>query len=122
MRVSLVDTQTFSLTLFGLVIIGYQIAISLSCSLLCFSLRDCFGEHLGARLVNRLHSCRSQCSSRRSGAETPGHHPGAFGSWGKFFSFLLIDSALNLQLLLPFRLVLICRRRMDCENVAERMN
>lgn len=43
---------TFSIHLFWLLMIGYQIPISLSCSLPslapCCSLEDCFGEHLEA--------------------------------------------------------------------------
>lgn len=48
----MVEPEIFSFNLFWLLMIGYQIPISLSCSLpssaLCCSLEDCFGEHLEA--------------------------------------------------------------------------
>lgn len=43
----------FVFALFGLLMIGYQIPISLSC------LEDCFGEHLEAGWLKGLHSCAS---------------------------------------------------------------
>lgn len=66
----------FAFALFGLLMIGYQIPISLS------RLEDCFGEHLEAGLLKGLHSCASASAFRATDTRATARKGGRAGAGG----------------------------------------
>lgn len=115
---------TFSLTLFGLVMIGSDCFLPFLLSAPALASRTVLvsiwgpGWWIGSILAGRC-APAGAVGQRRTATVLGPDGVGGGGDWEDFCSSLLIDFAVNLQLLVTSRLVLICRRWWGCENVAE---